>query len=140
MFIILIDVAKIDINKWFTDPSDIRRINAMLEEAAKQTHRMKIADILENMLCSGNIEIAADKFFEVELKNLEVFNKTQTLKQQLENVKPDPKIKLKHLHNGCDAFIGSPCDVLFFVRKYMTDYDYESILVDEEGNVRFYLN
>lgn len=137
---ILIDAAKIDVNKWFTDLSDIRRINAMLKEAARHTYRMKIADVLENMLCSGDVEIAADEFEEKELRNLEAFNGTQTLKQQLENITPNPKIKLKHLHNGHDALIGSPRDILSFVRKHMADYDYESILVDEEGNVRFYLN
>lgn len=137
---ILIDAAKIDVNKWFTDLSDIRRINAMLKEAARHTYRMKIADVLENMLCSGDVEIAADEFEEKELRNLETFNGTQTLKQRLENITPNPKIKLKHLHNGYDALIGSPRDILSFVRKHMADCDYESILVDEEGNVRFYLN
>lgn len=101
---------------------------------------MKIVDVLENMLCFYDVEIASSKFDKQELKNLEEFNKTQTLKQRLENIMPEPKIEFKHKDNGYEVFVGTSHHILDFVRKYMPTYEYESILVDEEGNVRFYLD
>lgn len=101
---------------------------------------MKITDVLENMCCFFDVEIASSKFRKEELKNMEEFNKTQTLKQRLENVTPEPKIEFKHARNGYDLLVGTSHHILDFVRKYMPNYEYESILVDDEGNVRFYLD
>lgn len=101
---------------------------------------MKIADVLENMLCFCDVEIASNKFRREELKNLEDFNKTQTLKQRLENITPEPKIEFKHLKNGYDVIVGTSHHILDFVQKYMPNYEYESILVSTEGYVRFYLD
>ncbi len=140
MFAIFIDAAKIDVRKWFTDPAEIRRVEAMLGEAAKQTKRVRIMDILETMISANNIVLACGKFNEKELNAVKLFNDTQTLKQKMENITPEPKLKIETLKNGYDAIVGSLWNVLTFVRVAMADYVFESLFVDEDGIAYFYLD
>lgn len=112
----------------------------MLGEAAKQTKHVKIMDVLETMICANDVVLACGKFTEKELNAAKLFNDTQTLKQKMENITPEPKLKIETLKNGYDALVGSVWNMLAYDRVAMADYSYESLFVDEDGIAYFYLD